>query len=266
MLHTLYDSPMAWLAALAWALPRFLVAFSIIPLLSREALPLFPRMGVVGGFALLVAPGLLEPAALPRPWGEALLIVGKEAFIGLIIGMSMAVPLWAMEAMGDLADTQRGTSIAQTLNPTTGHETSPLGQLFSQAMVTVLFAMGGFVMIVGLVYDSYALWPVFGWTPRFSPEAPAILIGIVDRLLYLAVLLGTPVIFIMFLAEAGLAIVSRFAPQLQVFFLAMPVKSGLAMLVFAVYAVVLFGHAQELVVHTARGTLDVLRGVFLPRG
>jgi type III secretion protein T len=44
----------------------------------------------------------------------------------------------------------------------------------------------------------------------------------------------------MFLAEFALALVSRFAPQLQVFFLAMPIKSGLSILLLIYYGPVLF--------------------------
>jgi type III secretion protein T len=63
----------------------------------------------------------------------------------------------------------------------------------------------------------------------------------------LAILMSVPVMFSMFLAEIGLAMVSRFVPQLQVFFLAMPIKSGLAMLVFAIYATLLFSYASDAV-------------------
>ena len=56
-----------------------------------------------------------------------------------------------------------------------------------------------------------------------------------DNLLTSIVLLGGPVIFILFLSEFGLGMVTRFAPQLNVFFLAMPIKSALAMFFFILY-------------------------------
>ena len=49
----------------------------------------------------------------------------------------------------------------------------------------------------------------------------------------------------MFLAEVGLALVSRFVPSLQVFFLAMPIKSALAFLVLVMYTQTLFTYATE---------------------
>jgi len=55
------------------------------------------------------------------------------------------------------------------------------------------------------------------------------------------VVLSAPLIVAMFLAEFALALVSRFAPQLQVFFLAMPIKSALAVLLLIFYGPILFG-------------------------
>lgn len=251
-----------YMKAFAYALPRFLAVFSILPLLSKEALPMMLRVGVIGSFAIFLVPGLVEEAAVKRDAFELMGIFCKEAFIGLLIGFVLAIPLWALETMGDLCDTQRGASIAQTLNPLSGHETSPLGQLFNQAVVTFLFVIGGFMLIIGVVFDSFRIWPVFGWGPHFTPEAPRILLELLDRFMSLAVLLAAPVIFCMFLAEAGMALVSRFVPQLQVFFLAMPVKSGIAMLVFAIYATVLFDYTNTVLLETIRDANHTVSRMF----
>jgi len=53
------------------------------------------------------------------------------------------------------------------------------------------------------------------------------------------------VLLAMFMAELGLALVSRFAPQLQVFFLAMPIKSALGILVLMVYGSTLFDYSLD---------------------
>lgn len=247
-----------YIKALGYAVPRFLAVFSMLPLLSREALPMFLRMAAVGCFAALLVPGLLPQVAQERTVIESLGIVFKETLVGVAIGLVLATPLWAVEMMGDLVDTQRGATIAQTLNPLTSHETSPLGQLFNQAVVTLLFVIGGFLLVLGVIYDSFSIWPVFGWWPRFSADAPRLALELLDRFMTLAVLLAAPVVICMFLAEAGMALVSRFVPQLQVFFLAMPVKSAIAMLVFAVYGVVLFDYTHELLLDTIRGAARVV--------
>jgi type III secretion protein T len=61
----------------------------------------------------------------------------------------------------------------------------------------------------------------------------------------LALLLAAPMLLAMFFAELGLALISRFAPQLQVFFLAMPIKSALGLFVMIVYAGTLFNYSLD---------------------
>jgi len=256
------------LKAFGYALPRFIAVFTILPLLGRDTLPMMLRIAAVGSFAALMVPSLVDTVALHREPLTALGVITKEVFVGMMIGFVIAIPLWAFEMIGDLCDIQRGASIAQVLNPLSGHETSPLGQLLNQAVVTLMFVIGGFLLLLGVVYDSYRIWPVFGWWPQFTPDAPRVGLELLDRLMKLAVLLSAPVIFCMFLAEAGMAIVSRFVPQLQVFFLAMPVKSAIAMVVLAIYAVVLFDYTHVLLLDSLREVnrtiFSMLKGVVVP--
>src|SRR5262249_38724702 len=148
-------------------------------------------------------------------------------------------------------DNQRGATIGETLNPLTGHESSHLGELFSQAALVFLLAAGGLPLFLRILYDSYALWPVFGWVPHLNDDAPRIILSQLDGLMRLAILLAAPVMIAMFTAEMGLALVSRFAPQLQVFFLAMPVKSGIAFFILAVYTTTLFSYGRDALTETA---------------
>lgn len=248
--------------AFAFSLPRMLAIFSVLPMFNRQALPGMLRFGVASGFAIFLVPSLVEPAsAIDRPTWEIIFICFKEALLGFAIGFVIAIPLWAFEAMGSYIDNQRGASIAQTLNPLTGHDSSPLGDLFSQCGVILLFLTGGFLMMIASIQDSYRIWPVFGMVPDFDISTPSFFLGQLDRLMRLAILLGTPVMFAMLLAEIGLAIVSRFVPQLQVFFLAMPIKSGLAMFMFSIYLPLFFDYAADDVRSIGKSAIETLSEV-----
>ena len=85
-------------------------------------------------------------------------------------------------------------------------------------------------------------------------ESIPLLLDQLSRFMRLVLLFAAPAVVAMFLAELGLALVSRFAPQLQVFFLAMPIKSALALLVLVLYMGTLFDYADE----TVRGIPGIL--------
>ncbi|WP_268580500.1 EscT/YscT/HrcT family type III secretion system export apparatus protein, partial [Escherichia coli] len=107
---------------------------------------------------------------------------------------------------------------------------SPLGILFNQAFMVFFLVGGGFMLMLTMLYDSFRLWDLWDWTPTLRQESVPLMLDQLGRFLRLTLLFAAPAIISMFLAEVGLALVSRFAPQLQVFFLAMPIKSALALL------------------------------------
>jgi type III secretion protein T len=242
-----------FLVALSFVQPRTLGLFMVLPIFNPQLVPGMLRLGIGAAVGAIVAP-VLMPAVHDHPSEMVLLfLLCKEAFVGFALGYALAIPFWAFEAVGFLVDNQRGASIAATLNPLTGNDSSPLGILFNQAFIVFFFICGGFTLVLGVLYDSFLLWPVFEWTPTLRAETVPLLLAQLDRLVSLAMLYGAPVIVAMFLAELGLALVSRFVPQLQVFFLAMPIKSALAFLVLIVYAATLF--------ELGRDSIDELKNI-----
>jgi type III secretion protein T len=61
-----------------------------------------------------------------------------------------------------------------------------------------------------------------------------------DVIMYGIAVLGAPMLIICFLVDFGMGMMNRFAPQLNVFFLSMPIKSGLSMVLLIIYWSVLF--------------------------
>ena len=234
------------LIALTCAMVRIQVALSIVPLFNKQTVPGLIRASIGLSLSLLVVP----PVFMALHQGPALagvdlmLIILKEALLGLLIGYAVATIFWGVEAVGFFIDNQRGASIASTLNPLTGNDSSPLGMLFNQAFAVYFLVVGGFGIFMTLMYASYGLWPVMRFLPGLPTQGIDVFAGLFAGVVRMAVLLSAPAIVAMMLAEMGLALVSRFAPQLQVFFLAMPVKCGMAFFVLVVYLPVLFDNLR----------------------
>ena len=251
----------AFMLALGAAMPRILGLFMAIPVFQSELLPTLLRLGVAASFGLVVAPTLV-PALQTQALGLlplVLLVVVKEAFVGFVLGCLLAVPFWAFEALGFFIDNQRGASIAATLNPLTGNDSSPLGLLFNQAFIVFFLLAGGLLLLLEILYGSFQLWPVFAWMPTLRPESVPFFISQLMRMVELGLLLAAPGLVAMLLAEIGLALISLAVPQLQVFFLAMPIKSGLVLLVLVIYLSTLFGYGGEQI-QRLREALPLLQG------
>lgn len=235
-----------YLLAVLLSLARPHAFLSSSQILAPSAVPRLARNAAILTITIPIVPVNLAYARLIEPtlWNYVLLFA-KEYAIGFLLGYGVAWLFWAVQTAGAFIDNQRGAAIASSIDPLQGHETSPLGNLFSQAFVTYFFSIGGFLLVVKILYASFTAWPVMRGLPLLSPELPVLALEIMDTGMRLMFVLAAPAIAIMFLAEFGLAIVSRFAPQLQVFILAMPIKSALALLILIFYFSTMFQVAYE---------------------
>ena len=163
------------------------------------------------------------------------LLAFKEALIGCLIGFFAAVPFWIAENIGNFIDNQRGATMGEVYSPLSGAQVSTTGIFFTQIVSTLFFVGGAALVFLGALYSSYSIWPVFGDGISFFPDAPHKTLVALDDMLKTTVVISAPVIIVMFLATIGLGLVNRTAPQLNVFFLSMPVKSALGVAMLIVY-------------------------------
>ncbi len=253
-----YDELKNQLLLLSVVQARLLPLFLLIPFMNRALVPRTVSIAIATALGLLVVPTL--PSLNQVDFDPTfLMLLGKEAVIGLVLGYVAAIPFWTLEAVGFVVDNQRGASMAATINPMTGHDTSPLGMLFNYAFITYFMLSGGLLLLLGMVYDSYRFWPPLTFWPSWNLNTAELLLTQLNRFVLQALLLAAPVLLAMFLAELGLALVSRFAPQLQVFFLAMPIKSALGIFVLMVYGSTLFDYSLEPVRALAAWPADLHR-------
>lgn len=217
-------------------LPRMLAIFVMIPIFGAGVLVGSAKMVVALSFTLILYPTLaatLEP--LQYSAIELFAIIAKEAIIGALMGFGLSVVFWAVESFGFLIDNQRGSTMASSVDPLTGSQTSPIG-IFMMQVITIFYMVGGaFLVTLLAIYESYLLFPVSDFVPNMRLEGAIYFLGILDRIVALALVLAAPAMIAMFLSEFALGLISRFAPQLNVFFLSMPVKSAVGILMLILY-------------------------------
>lgn len=198
-------------------------------------------MGTARRVAIIAFSALAVPMALNGlPPGELnlwpLMIVAiKEVFVGLIVGFFASIPFWVAENVGNFIDNQRGATMGEVYSPLSGTQVSTTGIFFTQLVSTVFFVSGAFFLFLGALYKSYEVWPLFGSFVALSSNAPIQILSTLDGMLKTTVVISAPPVILMFLATLGLGFVNRTAPQLNVFFLSMPVKSALGIGILIVY-------------------------------
>ena len=209
-------------------------AFTMCPALGEAMIMGTARRAAVLAFAVLAVPMVL--AGMP-PGEPDIVMLGlialREVLIGFLIGFFAAIPFWIAENVGNFIDNQRGATMGEVYSPLSGAQVSTIGIFFTQIVSVLFFASGAILFFLAALYKSYEIWPIFGGWVEFAHNAPAQALGALDGMLRTTVVISAPPIILMFLVNIGLGFVNRTAPQLNVFFLSMPIKSaiGIAMLV-----------------------------------
>ncbi|MGY6399811.1 SctT family type III secretion system export apparatus subunit VscT [Vibrio parahaemolyticus] len=243
-----YDDLHQALFLYSLTLPRLMACFIFLPILSKQMLGgAMIRNGVLCSLALFIFPVVNEQALPTETDGLWLIVIlGKEVLLGMLIGFVAAIPFWAIEATGFLVDNQRGAAMASMFNPTLGSQSTPTAVLLTQTLITLFFSGGGFVAFIYALFKSYTTWPILGFFPMVTDAWVSFFYAQFQQLMWLGVLMSAPLVLAMFLAEFGLALISRFAPQLNVFFLAMPIKSAIASVLLIVYLGLMMDHFEAL--------------------
>jgi type III secretion protein T len=232
--------------ALLISLPRVYAFLATSQLLNASAVPRLARNVSILSLTIIAIPiNLVHVDQFDRTATSLAILFAKEYCIGFVLGYLVGWVFWSIQSAGALVDNQRGAAIAASIDPLQGHETSPLGILFSQAFLTYVFVAGAALPIFGVLYQSFLLWPVTSAVPVITDKFPVMALALADHALRFVVILAGPIVAIMFLAEFALAMISRFAPQVQVFILAMPIKSALAIFILIFYFAILLPHATR---------------------
>lgn len=213
----------------ALILGRTMPLVFLAPFLGGQMVPGEIKMGLAGSLAIVVWP--LARDSLPEPVPvEAfsfLLLMFKETLIGFCIGFCASHIFTAMEVAGRLIDTARGAAMGEVMVPSTRQRATVLGNLYQQLLLVFFVTFGGYRIFFEAYLLSFQQLPLTGsvvMTPGFSPLL-VYMCRATAQVLYTGVILAAPAVAATFITDLVFGILNRVAPQLNAYFLSMPVKA-----------------------------------------
>ncbi|MFC4763252.1 type III secretion system export apparatus subunit SctT [Dyella koreensis] len=218
------------LTGVALTLPRIVAAFLVLPLMTSDTVPSLVRNSFYVSLAILVYPlaAAASPSLTVMTGSTWIMVLGKEFFLGLLIGFCFGMVFWALGAAGSVIDTKAGASMAMDMDPIAGQQ-STLTSVFLMQLATWLFMVSGaFTVFLDLLMSSYAIWPVASMLPPLKAGGMNFFVGQFSYLMTAVLVLSAPALVVMSLVDIALGLVNRYAQQLNVFALAMPIKAWLS--------------------------------------
>lgn len=222
------------------------IIFLVVPFFSQVSEGSLPhRILIVVGLGTIVP--ILWPTleGFPADPLTYWMLAGKEVLVGSVFAMMAGTVIWAVEAAGELIDQQRGATIAGILNPFFGATNSALGGLFSRLAVAIFHASAMYLAFFGVVFGSYAVYPLLDPLPSLNLANAMLVVEQVSVFFRLMIIYAAPVLIVFLLIDLGLGFANRFVQSLNVFFLSMPIKSGMAFFLLIPYTGILMANFVE---------------------
>ena len=207
---------------------------AMAPFLGAKLAPGIARMGLAICLTLVFLPFVAAKVSQPLAFNNAFIgFALKEILIGFILGFMISVPFYVVQTSGIIIDYLRGASIMQAQDPTMQTQASPIGILYNYVLIVIFFQISGPFIFFDALLRSYDIVPANGYLNPlfFSSVNPFWKTGIdlVNQIVAIAIQLASPSLVAILMAEMFLGIANRLAPQVQIAFLGMSIKSLLGL-------------------------------------
>jgi flagellar biosynthetic protein FliR len=210
-----------WLETVLLAGVRIVAFLIVAPPFSYGAFQNRIRVMIALGLAVAVAPTLTS-SSQPLDTGPFIETLVMQVIVGLGLGFLIQLAFAAVQSAGGLIDLFGGFQLAQGYDPMALVDGAQFTRLFQITAIALLFTTDGYQMVVAGITRSFAAIPVSGM-PNFSITAEALVTGF-SQMFLAGVQIAGPLILVLFLADAGLGLLTRVAPALNAFSLGYPLK------------------------------------------
>jgi flagellar biosynthetic protein FliR len=222
-------------------LPPLAAAFILVVARVGTMLMLLPGLGELNvpvNIRLTVAL-LLAAVLLPlhqsayqidlRSFGPMIAMLGSEMFIGAVLGLSVRLIMSSLQVAGAVIAQQMGLGFVTAVDPTLGQQGVIVGNFLAMLGVTLIFATDLHHLVIAALNDSYTLFAP-GEVP-FLGDVAALTTRSAASAFRIGIQISAPFLVFGLLFNLGLGILSRLMPQMQVFFVGLPLSILLGLLI-----------------------------------
>lgn len=229
-------TPEAFLSLFLLGLARILPIIQLSPFFGSRTLPQPVKVSFAITLFAVFFPTLVTNISGPLSFNMDLLYLAfKEFFVGYAIGWLMSSPFSIVQTLGMIVDHQRGGASLMVNDPTIQSQSSPLGTFYNLILIYVFYYIDGPFYFLDAINTSYEVLPPDAFLSKaFFMRASTfwdIQLKLLNKIMVLSVQLCAPPLITILMTDMFLGIANRLAPQVQITFLGLPLKSLLAFVV-----------------------------------
>ncbi|MBS0473024.1 MAG: flagellar type III secretion system protein FliR [Proteobacteria bacterium] len=219
------------LPALSGLILTYLLVFArtgsmmmLLPAIGEGGVPSRVRLVLALAVTVAMAPTVqgAYPATEPSNVLQLGLLIAQEVTSGILVGAMSRIIMSSLQTAGYLIATQTGLAYAQTIDPTQHEQGAVIGNFFALLGAVLIFSTDLHHLAIGAIAGSYKMLPPGAALP--TGDMAELTIRLISASFVLGFQLAAPFLVFGFALYAALGILARLMPQLQVFFVAMPIN------------------------------------------
>jgi flagellar biosynthesis protein FliR len=168
-----------------------------------------------------------------------LVLMVYEILIGVVLGATARVTLAALEVAGSVIAQQLGLGFVTSVDPTQGQQGALIGNFLTLLGITMLFATDSHYLVISALNDSYSIFSPGEVVP--SGDVAALATRAFTAAFRLGMQLSAPFLVFGLVFNIGLGVLARLMPQMQVYFVGVPLSIMSGFLIFAVVLAAMMG-------------------------
>lgn len=217
-----------WLSPILWPFLRILAVFSVAPVFSSRAFPLRAKIGLAFLISLAVQASLPEAPLVGVNDKDAAGVVLQQVLVGVSIGFAVRLIFASMELAGEVVGFQMGLNFAAFFDPTINSQSSAMGRFFSQLSLLLFVVTNAHLLVIGAFVSSFRAFPV--GQPLILALSQMQLYQLGADIFTSAFWIALPVVGMLLFANLALGIISRVAPQMNIFAVGFPITLSIGIL------------------------------------
>lgn len=233
------------LLVVALIMARCVTMITLTPFFGGNIVPMQVKMGLSVVLTILVWPlarSMFDASEIPFGAFPFMVLMLKEVLIGFIIGFINAHIFFVMDMAGRLIDTARGVSMSEVQDPHSKKRVTPTGDLYTQLFLLIFVAVQGHHLFLEGFFYSFERMPVtknLAWANPSLQQLFELVIRSTADVWEISVVLATPIVAATFITDVVFGVLNRVAPQLNAYFMSMPVKAygGIIMIFVSIDAI-----------------------------
>jgi len=220
----------AWLIAFFWPFFRIMALIAASPFFGARGIPASTKIATGLLLTIVIAPLLPAMPAVQPVSAQGLLILVQQLMIGYAMGMTMRLAFTAVEMAGQIAGLQMGLGFATFFDPQNSAQVPILGQFLGVMAMLLFLAFNGHLMVISALVESFNTLPIGNPAAIASWKALAVTGG---NIFMWGLMISMPVVAALMLANIALAVLTRAAPQLNIFAVGFPITLAVGLIVLS---------------------------------